>query len=376
MKCCARLVATPLTLLLLASPARADVPPRGVHLERPKGWRLEESAYPPSWAPELPWKGALEIRFPPGWFDKRSPFYWSYPVLYWLEGDVLARRDELERALREYDGGLYGGAFDRSKIQVEMGKDQPAQKLGHGVVRRTVTIDGFDPFVTKGPLTTYLTTFRWYCSQSQRTAVLILRSPTPITEGDRVWSTLLPFWEKLTCHDVPREKGKSKGATALPPLNEKVASYARANVGKKVGDGICITFAIMALKQAGAKAFPLDRADGDYAWGELVEHCQDALPGDILQFRNAVFDGRRVVKRRTTWWHEEYPHHTAIVSGVSEGGNVLTVLHQNVGGKDKSEDEKKTVHEASLRMDSLQPGGWVRVYRPVAPSDALHAPDH
>lgn len=361
----ARFMAALLALLPLATPAWGDSRP-GAHLDRPRGWRLEESAYPPRWVRDLPWKGALEIRFPAGWFDRRSPFYWSYPVLYWLEGDVLARRDELERALHDYDAGLYAGAFDASDIKITIGKDQAAEKLGHGVVQRAVTIEGFDPFVTRAPLTTHLTTFRWYCSQSLRTAVLILRSPTPFAEEDRVWSTLLPFWEKLACHETPKEKNAgTKGASALPPLNEKVAAYARANVGKKVGDGICITLAIMALKQAGARAFPLDRADGDYIWGEPIERPQDALPGDILQFRDAVFDGRRVAKRRTTWWHEEYPHHTAIVSGVSERGNVLTVLHQNVGGKNKSEDEKKIVRESSLRMDSLQPGGWVRVYRPV-----------
>src|SRR5215469_18677681 len=71
---------TPLALLLLAALAHADSR-LGPHLERPKGWRLEETAYPPPWAKELPWQGALEIRFPPGWFDKDSPFYWSYPVL-------------------------------------------------------------------------------------------------------------------------------------------------------------------------------------------------------------------------------------------------------------------------------------------------------
>jgi hypothetical protein len=358
-----RRLGAPLALLFVAASAGADARP-GPHLERPKGWQLEESAYPPRWAPELPWKGGLEIRFPPGWFDGGSAFHWSYPVLYWLEGDVLARRDELERALRAYDAGLYAGAFDGARIQIAIGPDQSAEKLGHGVVRRAVTVGGFDPFATKAPLTTHLDVYRWYCSASRRTAVLILRSPRPFDEGDRVWAALLPFWEKFACHAEP--KGKAQGAAALPPLNARVVAFARANVGKPVGDGVCITLAVMALKQAGARAFPLDRADGDYVWGDPIGRHQDALPGDILQFRDAVFDGRRTVRRRTTWWHEEYPHHTAIVSAVSEGGNVLTVLHQNVGGKEKAEADKKVVQESSLRMDSLQKGGWVRVYRPVA----------
>jgi hypothetical protein len=166
----------------------------------PKGWRTEDTSYPPPWARDLPWKGDLQIRFPPGWFDAKSPFFWSYPVLYRLEGDVLAGRDDLEQALRSYDAGLYAGAFDRSRIKIAIGEDRVSEKLGHPVIRRAVTIDGYDPFATRRPLETHLEVFRWYCPTSDRTAVLILRSPRPFAEDDAVWKALLPFWESLTCH--------------------------------------------------------------------------------------------------------------------------------------------------------------------------------
>jgi hypothetical protein len=153
----------------------------------------------------------------------------------------------------------------------------------------------------------------------------------------------------------------------LPALNEKVVEFARAQKGKKVGDGSCLTLAVAALKDSGAKVFPLNRPDGNYVWGSPVETTRDALPGDILQFRDAEFQGKRwVTRRRWVSWHETYPHHTAIVSGVAEGGKVITVLHQNVGGPGVEEDEKKVVREATLRMDSLQKGGSVWIYRPVA----------
>ncbi len=353
-----------LGLLLVTGPAAAPLR-SGPHLERPKGWKLEETPYPPRWAKELEWKGALEIRFPPGWFDQDAPTFWSYPVLYWLEGDVLTSRTELEQALRAYDGGLYGGLFDRDEIKIALEPDKRTDKLGHTVLRRAITIEGFDPFTTKRPLTTHLETFRWYCPESKRTAVLLLRSPRAFKPDDPVWAELLPFWERFACHNG--QKTRAKAEPVLPPLNEKVVTFAQENIGKKVGDGICITFAILALKEAGARPFPLDRADGDYEWGERIERFEDALPGDILQFRDAVFDGRRSLgKGRNAWWHEEYPHHTAIVAGVSDGGKILTILHQNYGGKGKSEADKKMVQEGMLRMSSLQKGGWVRVYRPVA----------
>jgi hypothetical protein len=54
--------------------AGAAGPPK---LKVPQGWRTEDRSYPPPWARELPWHGDVQIRFPPGWFDPASPFFWS-----------------------------------------------------------------------------------------------------------------------------------------------------------------------------------------------------------------------------------------------------------------------------------------------------------
>ena len=162
--------------------------------------------------------------------------------------------------------------------------------------------------------------------------------------------------------------GPEKKAGPLPPLNEKVAAFAKANLGKPVGDGICITLAVEALRDAGARRFPLGDPKGDYVWGSPVPDFKDVLPGDILQFRDAVFHGKRSVSRsRYVTWHHEYPHHTAVVARVEQDGKLITVYHQNVSLKGRDESEKGNVQEGELRMDSLQKGGWVRAYRPIPP---------
>jgi hypothetical protein len=166
----------------------------------PKGWRTEDTNYPPPWAKDLPWKGELQIRFPPGWFQADSPEFWSYPVLYRLEGDVLSRRDELENALRGYDGGLYGGQFAASKIGIKIEPDTKGEKLGHAVLRRSIIIDGYDPFATRKALKTNLEVWRWYCQESKRTIVLILRSPRAFKEDDKVWVELLKVRDQFECH--------------------------------------------------------------------------------------------------------------------------------------------------------------------------------
>lgn len=153
----------------------------------------------------------------------------------------------------------------------------------------------------------------------------------------------------------------------LPPLNEAVVAFARSQRGKQVGDGSCVTLATEALRRSGAKRISLRRADGDYVWGRRIDHFKDALPGDILQFRDAEFQGKkRLPRRRWTSWHYSYPHHTAIVAEVSDAGKLVTVLHQNVGGPGVDDAQKKRVQDGTLQVDSLQKG-WVRIYRPVPP---------
>lgn len=164
-------------------------------------------------------------------------------------------------------------------------------------------------------------------------------------------------------------------ARELPPLNEAIVEFARSRRGTQVGDGSCITLAIEALRQSGAKPISLRRPDGDYVWGRQVERFQDALPGDILQFRDAEFKGKkRFPQGRWVTWHSTYPHHTAIVLDVKEGGRLVTVLHQNVGGPGVDEPQKKRVQEATLRVDSLRKG-WVRIYRPRARGEAAPPAD-
>jgi hypothetical protein len=152
----------------------------------------------------------------------------------------------------------------------------------------------------------------------------------------------------------------------LPPLNQKVVDFARKNLGKPVGNGICITLAKDALEAAGAKRSNFREPNGDYVWGELVPDFKDVLPGDILQFRDASFKGQKSLGggRKATWF-ATYDHHTAVVAKVERGGRLITIYQQNVAVQGKDESEKGNVQEAELRMESLQKGGWIKAYRPV-----------
>ena len=178
----------------------------------------------------------------------------------------------------------------------------------------------------------------------------------------------MPSWSlALACLNLAYTAPGEEKLAPLPPLNQKVVEFARSNLGKPVGDGVCITLAVEALREADARRVSFRDLSGDYVWGELVPDFKDVLPGDILQFRDAVFQGQRSIGRgRTLRWRQDYPHHTAIVARVERGGKSLSIYHQNVAVQGRPESEKGNVSEGELRMDSLQKGGWVRAYRPVA----------
>jgi len=157
-------------------------------------------------------------------------------------------------------------------------------------------------------------------------------------------------------------------APSLSPLNEKVLEFARSKKGEMVGDGECTALAREALRFAGAKRFPPADFDEDFVWGTQVDSLEKALPGDVLQFRDAVFKGSKVFPNGAyKTWEIRYPHHTAVVSSVRKmrKGVVLGLLHQNVLNKGDDEDKQKTVREGAVSTAELR-AGWVKAYRPVA----------
>lgn len=159
---------------------------------------------------------------------------------------------------------------------------------------------------------------------------------------------------------APAKGGKEE----IPELNQRVLAFAREHLGEKVGDGSCVSLAIEALSSAGAREFPEAGADepADYVWGEPVETPNKLLPGDILQFRVAVFAGSDATKS----WRKTFPHHTAIVAGVSKtkAGFVVTILQQNAGRATSKIAERQVVKQDRLRFRDLRPGGVVKGYRP------------
>jgi hypothetical protein len=148
-------------------------------------------------------------------------------------------------------------------------------------------------------------------------------------------------------------------------LGTKIIAFSKVNLGKQVGGGECAHLASEALKESGGEPRAKDNpGEGDYVWGQLVVTLEagdkgakwkgaitDLKPGDIIQFRDAKFEGQR---GKGTYF-QTAPHHTAVVRTVDAANKVVKVYEQNVGGQ-------RVVLEGEYRLSDLK-AGWLRVYR-------------
>jgi hypothetical protein len=168
------------------------------------------------------------------------------------------------------------------------------------------------------------------------------------------------------------------GAAALaadpPALGDKVVAFCEKHKGEQVGRGECADLAQLALRSAGAKGQGRDSPNpGDYTWGDVVfileqgifgpqaaGESKDLLPGDVVQFRDTKFEGKRPDGKGT--YSMTFPHHTGVVAAVADNGKAVKIYHQNYAGK-------RVVMDTTLRLDDLKEG-WIRVYRPVPAAGA------
>ena len=151
-------------------------------------------------------------------------------------------------------------------------------------------------------------------------------------------------------------------------LGSRIVAFCVKQKGRQVGNGECASLATIALKESGAKGMGTDSPHaGDFTWGDVQYYLEvsngglrhqgklsDIKSGDVVQFRDAIFvtqGGNRASTRM-------FPHHTAIVQRVTDGGKSILILHQNYNGQ-------RVVQEATLQLGNLTQG-WLRVYRPVS----------
>lgn len=165
-------------------------------LPTPEGWRTERIEFPPPFAKDLDYKGFEDLRFAPGMFKAEAPDYFSYALLFWIDGTMSFEPKSIEKELLKYYKGLCGAVgksrkldLDLSKITVQVKKLDAKGKLGgEDADRFEATIDMVDAFVTGKPLTLHLECWARGVQGGKRSGFFALASPKAKSE---------PIWEAL-----------------------------------------------------------------------------------------------------------------------------------------------------------------------------------
>ncbi len=76
------------------------------------------------------------------------------------------------------------------------------------------------------------------------------------------------------------------------PTPAAVVAFAREHLGTRVGNGQCTSLIVEAYREAGARRPTREDEGSEVRWGEPVASFSDVRPGDVLTFRDAVFQGR------------------------------------------------------------------------------------
>lgn len=152
----------------------------------------------------------------------------------------------------------------------------------------------------------------------------------------------------IAAFDVPSFSSVIPGSDSIPALNQKILSYVKTTIGKKIGHGECWDLAAAALNQNQASW------DHKYKYGKEINPSRDTVyPGDIIQFEGVVLRFRKGPHD----YKETMEHHTAIVFDVKEKG-VYVLAHQNTAFSGR----KVGLSELDLKTVAR---GKIKVYRPV-----------
>ncbi|MBL4790513.1 MAG: hypothetical protein JKY60_16210 [Kordiimonadaceae bacterium] len=152
--------------------------------ETPEGWRAEIIPFPLSFAPTISYSGVEEVLFMPGMFRANAEDFFSYAFLWVVEGSDIPGAKKFETEVQLYYQGLQDAVLGEPGPNVIVTAVNSGNELENGEItkiRRHLTVNWLDPFVTKRPMKLRVLTELWHCKDADEWRALF--KVVPVSSG-------------------------------------------------------------------------------------------------------------------------------------------------------------------------------------------------
>jgi hypothetical protein len=163
----------------------------GILLE-PATWEFERFELPPSFAPEITYKGAEEIRFAPGMFNKDSANYFSYVFVAQIDQITPITQKDIQNYLVWYYKGLCSVTAKDRKLTIDSTKITAEVKRKVTEVSKEsgyeATVNVFGVFADGAPVKLNMEILVKDNLATKKTFLVFLASPRD--KKDPIWKDL------------------------------------------------------------------------------------------------------------------------------------------------------------------------------------------
>ena len=173
-----------LILLSVSLTALCQEKVSSIKIVTPKTWGKEIIQLPPSFAPDMKYRGIEDIRFAPGMFKPESSSFFTYVFL--LDGKCGDKLDKktVETEIMAYYKGLakaVGGKkfkIDTDAFKIDLKSTVDSEYKG--------TLDWIEPFKTGKKQILNLKIFTWQSKEKHFLFAMV----SPAKEESKIWKTL------------------------------------------------------------------------------------------------------------------------------------------------------------------------------------------
>ncbi len=154
-------------------------------LEMDETWGTEIFHFPIHFAKEIDYKGIEDARFPKGWSDTTSNYFWTYMFGWNINLTSEMTVQELEQNMKLYFDGLMT-SVNRDKTinpKITLAKFSKTTKNTF-----TGTVQVYDAFKTKKPLLLHVLVQSTYCESKKMSQILFQFSPKEFNH--EVWEVM------------------------------------------------------------------------------------------------------------------------------------------------------------------------------------------